>query len=115
MVNYLSLDRKAFVWQRLDLNQDLLELESKSLISSCFHLVFRIESSPVELKIRKKIKGRRGLQEKPEKSAEVRTFIVFKKGLIRVLKVNNFLLCSCFFDGIYSSESDDVCYNISSI
>lgn len=31
------------MWQRLDLSQDLLEMDSKSPILSCRHLVFRTE------------------------------------------------------------------------
>ena len=72
-------------------------------------------ASVVELKVTKKIKGRKRLQEKPVKNAEVRAFIVFKKELIRVLKANNFLLCSCVFDEIYSSENDEVSYSISTV
>ena len=54
-------------------------------------------------------------KKKKKKNAEVRAFIVFKKELIRVLKVNNFLLCSCVFDEIYSSENDEVSYSISTV
>ena len=47
---------------------------------------------------KKKTSGKTG------KNAEVRAFIVFKKELIRGLKVNNFLLCSCVFDEIYHQK-----------
>lgn len=47
------------------------------------------------------IKGGRGYLGGVSKVCEVKSFIVFKRRLDRVLKVNNFLFCFCFFDGIY--------------
>lgn len=72
-------------------------------------------SSTVELEMTGKIKGRRGLPGEAESCVELRTSIVLKDRLNSVLKVNDILLCSCFFDEIYSLESDDVCYNKSGI